>query len=83
MYNCTMPSSRHIQLTDKEDRQLREIEQGAHFRPTIKKEAEMTSEEIKREPRPGGTLRAAVLVAALPSALTTTRGREWPTRASK
>lgn len=36
-----MPSSRHIQLTDKEDRQLREIEQGAHFRPKVRLRAQV------------------------------------------
>lgn len=36
-----MPSSRHIQLTDEEDRQLREIEQGAHFRPKVRLRAQV------------------------------------------
>lgn len=36
-----MPSSRHLQLTDKEDRQLREIEQGAHFRPKVRLRAQV------------------------------------------
>lgn len=36
-----MPSSRHIQLTDREDRKLREIEQGAHFRPKVRLRAQV------------------------------------------
>ncbi len=31
-----MPTSRHIQLTEKEDRELREIEQSARFRPKVR-----------------------------------------------
>lgn len=36
-----MPSSRHIQLTDSEDQKLREIEQGAHFRPKVRLRAQV------------------------------------------
>jgi transposase len=36
-----MPASRHIQLTEKEDRQLREIEQGSHFREKVRLRAQV------------------------------------------
>lgn len=36
-----MPSSRHIQLTEKEDSELREIEQSAHFRPKVRLRAQL------------------------------------------
>ena len=36
-----MPASRHIQLTDKEDQKLREIEQGVHFRPKVRLRAQV------------------------------------------
>lgn len=36
-----MPASRHIQLTEKEDSALREIEQRAHFRPKVRLRAQV------------------------------------------
>jgi transposase len=36
-----MTASRHIRLTEDEDRQLREIEQGAHFRPKVRLRAQV------------------------------------------
>jgi hypothetical protein len=53
----------------------------AHRPELIKEEAEMSSEEIKRESRPGRTPRAAMLVAALPARLPLVV--EWPARPSK